>query len=204
MRGRAAVTRRSKNSYMRLPRNVTFAPIGMPLRSLKFAIAFRARVTTGCWPLPVWVGAWPSLRSTAALNGLLALAAHADAGPVGQRHGPRTRGLLTRGAKQHHVREVNGRFPLQDPSLSVLLARLRMTLDDVDLFDRDLAVETEHAEDLAGFAAILARHDDDRVPLAHMALGRDFQGAVGAQPASTSHLQHLRCKRDDLHVFLPA
>src|SRR3989454_12669233 len=108
---------------------------------------------------------------------LLALAAHADAGPVGQRHGPRTRRLLTRGAKQHDVREVNGRFPLQDPSLSVLLARLRMPLDDVDLFDRDLAVETEHAEDLAGFAAILARHDDDRVPLAHMALGRNFQGA---------------------------
>src|SRR3989442_13126945 len=78
-----------------------------------------------------------------------------------------------------------------------------MPLDDVDPFDRDLAVETEHAEDLAGFPAILAREDDDRVALAHVALGRDFPGAIGAQPASTSHLQHLRRKRDDLDVLLP-
>jgi len=32
---------------MRLLRSVTIAPIGMPARSLKLAIAFLARVTTG-------------------------------------------------------------------------------------------------------------------------------------------------------------
>src|SRR5438309_4993053 len=79
-----------------------------------------------------------------------------------------------------------------------------MPLDDIDPFDRDLAVETEYAEDLPGFPTILACDDDDRVALTHVALGRDFQGVVGAQPASTSHLQHLRRKRDDLHVLLPA
>src|SRR5206468_5667083 len=67
---------------------------------------------------------------------------------------------LAGSAHLHHVREVNGRFPLQDASLSVLLGRLRMPLDDVDPFDRDFAVETEHAEDLAGFSAILACDDD--------------------------------------------
>src|SRR5262245_23768647 len=36
---------------MRSPRSVTMAPMGMPSRSLKFAIAFLARVTTGRWPL---------------------------------------------------------------------------------------------------------------------------------------------------------
>src|SRR5207249_10286208 len=128
---------------------------------------------------PVWVGASPWLRSLAALDGLRALAAHADAGTVGQRLDPHARRLLTGGAIQHHVREVNGRFPLQDTSLSVLLGRLRMPLDDVDPFDRDFAVETEHAEDLAGFSAILACDDDDRVAFTHVALGRDFQGLVG-------------------------
>ena len=36
---------------MRALRSVTIAPIGMPARSLKFAIAFLARVTTGFCPL---------------------------------------------------------------------------------------------------------------------------------------------------------
>src|SRR6266852_3142725 len=42
--------RRSRNSYIRAPRSVTFAPIGTPSRSLKFAIDFFAFVTTGRWP----------------------------------------------------------------------------------------------------------------------------------------------------------
>jgi hypothetical protein len=36
---------------MRSRRSVTLAPIGMPSRSLKVAIAFLARVTTGFWPV---------------------------------------------------------------------------------------------------------------------------------------------------------
>src|SRR5438445_1421003 len=42
--------RRSRNSYIRAPRSVTFAPMGTPSRSLKFAIDFLARVTIGRWP----------------------------------------------------------------------------------------------------------------------------------------------------------
>src|SRR5215510_13411345 len=41
---------RSRNSYIRALRSVTLAPIGTPSRSLKFAIDFLARVTTGFWP----------------------------------------------------------------------------------------------------------------------------------------------------------
>src|SRR5882724_1459563 len=41
---------RSRNSYIRAPRKVTFAPIGTPSRSLKFAIDFLAFVTIGRWP----------------------------------------------------------------------------------------------------------------------------------------------------------
>ena len=37
-RGRTMAERRSKNSYMRSPRNVTMQPMGMPLRILKLAI----------------------------------------------------------------------------------------------------------------------------------------------------------------------
>ena len=36
---------------MRSRRSVTIAPIAWPSRSLKFAIAFLARVTTGFWPV---------------------------------------------------------------------------------------------------------------------------------------------------------
>jgi hypothetical protein len=46
-RGRVMLNRRSRNSYIRAPRNVTFAPTRAPSRSLKFATLFLARVTAG-------------------------------------------------------------------------------------------------------------------------------------------------------------
>src|SRR6266478_3745949 len=46
---------------MRSPRKVTAQPMGMPLRILKFAIDFLARVIIGFWPV-----IWPS--STAAVS----------------------------------------------------------------------------------------------------------------------------------------
>ena len=45
MRGSAIDTSRSRNSHIRSPRSVTFAPIGMPSRILKPAIDLRARRT---------------------------------------------------------------------------------------------------------------------------------------------------------------
>src|SRR5271169_2315229 len=42
--------RRSRNSYIRSPRNVTRQPIGIPARSLNVAMDFFARVTTARWP----------------------------------------------------------------------------------------------------------------------------------------------------------
>src|SRR5579872_7425369 len=53
------------NSYILSSRSVTAQPIGMPLRILKFAMDFFARVMTGFWPL-----IWPS--STAAVSSSLA------------------------------------------------------------------------------------------------------------------------------------
>src|SRR5580692_6732386 len=53
------------NSYILSPRSVTAQPIGMPLRILKFAMDFFARVMIGFWPL-----IWPS--STAAVSSSLA------------------------------------------------------------------------------------------------------------------------------------
>ena len=44
MRGSARVSSRSANSHIRSPRNVTWAPIGMPSRSLNWAMDLRARV----------------------------------------------------------------------------------------------------------------------------------------------------------------
>src|SRR3981081_2295828 len=53
------------NSYMRSPRRVTAQPMGMPLRILKFAMDFLARVMMAFWPV-----IWPS--STAAVSKSLA------------------------------------------------------------------------------------------------------------------------------------
>ena len=47
MRGMARLINRSRNSYIRLPRSVTLAPMALPSRSLKPAIDFLARVTIG-------------------------------------------------------------------------------------------------------------------------------------------------------------
>ena len=46
-RGSATLNRRSMNSHILSPRRVTFTPIGMPSRSLKFATDFFALQTTG-------------------------------------------------------------------------------------------------------------------------------------------------------------
>ena len=43
--------RRSQNSHMRSPRSVTFAPMTMPSRSLKFEMDFFARQSMGFWPV---------------------------------------------------------------------------------------------------------------------------------------------------------
>ena len=50
MRGSAIETSRSRNSYIRAPRNVTRAPIGIPSRSLNAAIDFVARRICERWP----------------------------------------------------------------------------------------------------------------------------------------------------------
>ena len=36
---------------MRVPRNVTITPIGIPCRTLNCATDLRARRVTGCWPV---------------------------------------------------------------------------------------------------------------------------------------------------------
>ena len=43
--------RRSRNSYIFTPRRVTFAPMGMPLRSLKLEMSLLEVVMTAFWPL---------------------------------------------------------------------------------------------------------------------------------------------------------
>src|SRR5512136_2595138 len=53
MRGMTTETKRSMNSYMRLPRRVTVAPTGWPARRRNEAIDLRARRTAGFWPVMV-------------------------------------------------------------------------------------------------------------------------------------------------------
>src|SRR5260370_16615868 len=51
------------NSYMRSPRKVTAQPMGMPLRILKFAMDFFARVLMAFWPV-----IWPSSCAAVSSN----------------------------------------------------------------------------------------------------------------------------------------
>ena len=51
IRGSAALIRRSRNSYIRSPRNVTLAPMAWSLRNLKFEMLFFARVSAARWPV---------------------------------------------------------------------------------------------------------------------------------------------------------
>ena len=51
MRGSASDSSRSRNSHIRSPRNVALAPIGMPSRSLNWAIDTRAFWISGFWPV---------------------------------------------------------------------------------------------------------------------------------------------------------
>ena len=48
---------------MRSPRSVTMQPMGMPLRILKFAIDFFARVITGFCPA-IWPSSWAAVSSS--------------------------------------------------------------------------------------------------------------------------------------------
>src|SRR5438093_1410002 len=66
MRGSAALMKRSRNSYMRSPRKVTFAPIACPFRHLKLEILF-----LGCFLLFFFLLRF--LRSLFFLSLLLAL-----------------------------------------------------------------------------------------------------------------------------------
>ncbi len=67
MRGSASDIVRSRKSYIRWPRRVTLAPIGIPVRSRNCAIERLARVTIGFWPVIV-------VRSPTAASSALALA----------------------------------------------------------------------------------------------------------------------------------
>ncbi len=61
-RGKAMEISRSRNSHIRLPRSVTLQPMAFPSRSLKPAIDWRLRVTTGFWPAMVFRASTASSR----------------------------------------------------------------------------------------------------------------------------------------------
>jgi hypothetical protein len=67
MRGSASDRVRSRKSYIRWPRSVTLAPIGIPVRRRNWAMLRLARVTIGFWPVIV-------VRSPTAASSALALA----------------------------------------------------------------------------------------------------------------------------------
>src|SRR3989338_4859985 len=67
MRGKATLTKRSRNSYILVRRNVTLQPMGRFSLILKLEMAFFARVTIGCCPVMV-------ARSLTAASSILASA----------------------------------------------------------------------------------------------------------------------------------
>src|SRR5690606_40587450 len=85
--------------------------------------------------------------------------------PVGEHPEPDTVALLRRGVPQHHVRDVNRRFHVDDAAGDAA-CRIRplMPLHDVHVLDDD-AVVREHAQHDASPALVAARDHDDLVTL---------------------------------------
>src|SRR5207244_682069 len=116
------------------------APIAVPSRSLKLAMAFLARVTTGFWPL---------------------IAVSSSTAPS-----PDARRLVAAPADGQHVREVDRGLLLDDPARALHAAGLLVPLDEVHAFDDHAVLLVQQSEHLAGLATLAAGDDDHGVVLA--------------------------------------
>src|SRR5208282_607145 len=94
--------------------------------------------------------------------------------------GPDPRGAVAGGTDQHHVRDADGRFLVQDPPLDVFLRiRPRVLLDDLGMLDGDGAlgaVHGEHAGRTAGKTEAVAPGQNAH----HVALPDQHRNATGA------------------------
>src|SRR5262249_15523344 len=93
---------------------------------------------------------------------------HPDLLAVGQGLHADARGLVAARIHQHHVREVDRSFALDDPALPHLLGGPLVLLDQVDALHHHAALLGDHAQHLALLAALLARHHHHRVALSHV------------------------------------
>src|SRR5918994_2076027 len=170
MRGSATDTSLSRNSYMRAPRSVTFAPTAIPSRSLKLAIDLRALRTWARWPAIV-------VSSSIAASRAFAFA-DADADGLALDlldPDPDPRRQVADGADQHHVGNVD-RGRLLDPAARGHLrpahavrvaqrARARVPRHHVQVLDEHTAVARARLDDAALLAAVLPGQDLDQVAL---------------------------------------
>src|ERR1700730_7686911 len=77
------------------------------------------------------------------------------------------RRLVAAAADRQHVGQVDRGLALDDAARALDPARLGVALHHVDALDQHALAVGEHAEDLAGLAALAPRHDHDRVVLAN-------------------------------------
>src|SRR5215472_10659130 len=68
-------------------------------------------------------------------------------------------------AHDHEVGEMDGGFLLDDPRRALRAAWLLMALDQIEPLDQGALLAAQHAQDLAGLAALAPRDDHHRVVL---------------------------------------
>src|SRR5712691_7635726 len=81
------------------------------------------------------------------------------------------------GVEQHHVRQVDRRFLLEDASLLVLAARLGVTLDEVDLLHDHAKLRLVHRQNAARLPLVVPGDHHDDVTLPHLQAHQITSGA---------------------------
>src|SRR5262245_10425051 len=125
-----------------------------------------------CWPLAL-SALLASAMSLCLVHDLAGLAGHADLAAVVQLAHPDSGRLAVRRVQQHHVRDMNRRFALDDAPLAHLLARPLVLLHQVEPLDDDTALVRQDAQHASALAALLARDHHHRVALPHMCCRHD-------------------------------
>src|SRR5438128_2096492 len=166
MRGTATETNRSRNSYIRAPRNVTEHPIGTPWRRLKFAIAFLDRLAR---------------LDRDPLNGAVLVPA-----------APHARRLARLGIQQHHVRRRDRRGKLDDPALPTRLRCALVLLHDVDALHHDPKPLGVDMEDFPFLAPVLAPDHADSIAFAQVQLVTQRLPAPDAAALLVDQRLHVR------------
>src|SRR5689334_3781327 len=102
------------------------------------------------------------------IHGFVAAAANANLAAIGQQLVADAHGRIALVAHEHHVGGVNRRLLFDDAACLLRPARLTVPLHDIEPLDDHGVLVGQHAQHLAGLAALLAADHHNAVVLANL------------------------------------